>query len=206
VVGGFVEQQDVGFGEQDPCQFDSSALPSGHGDDRLVELVVADPDRSCGLFGFRFGDVPACSVELVVEAGHVADRPVAFVPVETFHLAAGLFDAPQEHPDASGGEDPFEGSHVGPFEVGQGRLLGEVPEVAGPQHRPFFGRDVTDEDAHQRGLAGTVGADETDLVTGVQGERPVDEERPIPHFDPEVTCDQHEARKGNALLVAIDPE
>ena len=43
VVGGLVEEQDIGLGEQDAGQFDPSPLPARHRHHRLVQLLVADP-------------------------------------------------------------------------------------------------------------------------------------------------------------------
>ena len=55
------------------------------------------------------------------------------------------------------------------------------PDPAGRAHLPRVGRLVSGGDAEQRGLAGAVGSDEPDAVSGANVERDVGKEGPVAH-------------------------
>ena len=91
------------------------------------------------------------------------------------HRVVELFELVVEQPDA-----PAAGDRL--VEDGASRhLLDVLLEVAdgeflGDRDVPFVGRFLADDHPEERGLAGPVGADKTDLVTRIELERRLDEE------------------------------
>ena len=119
------------------------------------------------------------------------DRLIPGRAVESLHLVPRVLDLPEHGADLTGGENPLEGRHVRPLQIGQDRLLGEVAEVPAAQHRPGPGNGVSDESPYQGRLAGPVSADQADLVAWLHAERRLFEEEAGAKFDSEISDDEH---------------
>jgi hypothetical protein len=107
VVGGLVEQQHIGLGEQDPGQLDPAPLPARHGAHRLRHLVIGDPSDAPNLPSLGLGVVAAPRLELVLEpcVTRSAGRARRRRPPPSW---PGLLH-PQLHlPDVAGGQDPLQ--------------------------------------------------------------------------------------------------
>ena len=88
VVGGLVEQQRLGAGEQDPGQLDPAALATGEGLQRLGRGSAPRCRGCCAIVrGLGLGGVPAAGVQLGVGARVALHRPLADVRVVAAHLA-----------------------------------------------------------------------------------------------------------------------
>src|SRR5262249_28538636 len=91
------------------------------------------------------------------------------------HRVVQVFELVMELPEASAAGDRL-------VEDGSpGHLLDVLTEVADGElfrdgHVPFVGRFLADDHAEERGLAGPVGPDKTDLVTRVELKGSVDEQ------------------------------
>ncbi len=133
MVGGLVEQQRLGLGEEDSRQFDPATLAARHRRHGLVELGDPDPEIGGDLFRFGLGDEAALGVELVLQPGVSSDGLVPGLAIEPLHLLACLLDPSEQGADLAGGKNPFESGHVRALEIGQGCFLGEVTEIAGAE-------------------------------------------------------------------------
>ncbi len=73
VVGGLVEQQHVGPGEEDAHHLDPAALPTREGAQREVELLVGQPDACRQAAHLGLGGVAAVHAELLQRSGVALD-------------------------------------------------------------------------------------------------------------------------------------
>ena len=177
VVGGLVEDERVGLGQQQAAQRGAHPPPTGHLDQRAggVGRGEAQPGQHAvgiGLHGVApqgfeaalrvpvrgEGAVvlgPGCRRDLVVQAGQL--------PLESLDLRAT-------------GQDLVEHGAVTPL----GDLLREVADrlVAGPVHFTRVRVDHAEHDLQQGRLAGAVSADQRDAPPGRELERDVAEQHP----------------------------
>jgi len=192
MVGGLVEQQDVGLGEKDPGQFDPSPLTAGHGCHRLAQFVISDAQGGCHPLRLGLGDEPTLGFELVVEAPETAYPPVTLVTGQIVKPAPSVLDLALHGPDVAGHQDPLQGSGIDVLQLGKGGLLGEVTDGPGAQHRSVGRVELSGQGAHQCGLAGSVAAHEPDAVSGLHTEGDPIDQSSRAGIDTEVACDQHQ--------------
>ncbi len=165
MVRRLVEQEDIGLGEEDSGQFHPAALATGHGDHRLVQLVVPDPESSCHPLRLCFGNEPALRLELLMETAEAGDSPIPLHAVEVMESVSGLFDPALQGPDLSRHEDPLQRRGVGMLQLGEGCLLGEVANASGTENGAFNRSERAGERPHQGGLAGAVPTHQADAIT-----------------------------------------
>ena len=195
VIGRLVEQQDIGLGEQDARQLNSSALPPGHGDDRMVQLGAGDADGMTEALGFGLGDIAAACHELVLEVGKPPDEPVSFGCGGVLHAQPSAFHLTLERADVAGHEDALQGAGLGVGKLSEGGLLRQIPHDSAAGHRSLVGRAPPRQRAQQRGLPGPVRPNQADLVSGVHGKRRVRDQTARPSFDGEAASEEHDTSK-----------
>ncbi len=191
MVGRLVEEKDVGLGEEDPRQLDPPPLATGHRQHRLVELVVADPQRSGHSLSLGLCDETTLGLEFLVETAEVGDTAVPLRPVEVVEPATGLLDSPLKGTDLTCHQDSLQSGGVGVLQLWQRGLLGEIANAARAEHRPFDRSLGTGEGPDESGLARTVSSDEADPVSGLHAERGPFEQDTGTDIDSEVAGDQH---------------
>ncbi len=161
MVGGLVEQEDVGAAEQDAGELDTAPLAAGEGAERLVEDPLLQPHAGGDRRGLRLDGVAAERLELRLGARVAADQPVALVLVVGAHAHAGLLHAPHDVVQAARRQDAVAGDLLG---VAGARVLRQVAHGAAHVHLAAGGHRLLGEDPGERGLAGAVAADEADAV------------------------------------------
>ena len=189
VVGGLVEQQRLRAREQDPRQLDPAPLATGQRVQRLGEHPVLDAEAVRDLRGLRLGGVPTAGVEVVVGPRVATHRAVAHVRVVAAHLGLGLAQPAYGVVEAARGQDAFAGEHVGAAGAG---ILRQVADLTGRLDRPGGGQAFPGEDLGERGLAGPVATDETDLVPRGYAERHVFHQQASPGPDLELVGGDHD--------------
>ena len=113
VVGGLVEQQRLGAGEQDPGQLDAAALATGQ---RLAAAGRGSGPRcrGCGRSGrLGLGGVPTAGVQLGVGPLVAAHRPVRAPPGRRCPSRARPPQPAYDVVEAARGQDPVAGEHLG---------------------------------------------------------------------------------------------
>ena len=170
VVGGLVEQQQVGLGQQQPAQRHPSAFAAGQAGDVGIRRRAAQ--RVHGLLDLAV-QVPGIPVvELLLQLAHLLEQLVGVVGR---HLLGDLVVL---------GEQPLGLGHavldvaedgLGLVQLG---LLGEQAHgEAGQQARVAVGRLLHARHHPEQGrLAGAVRADDADLGAGQEGQRDVIED------------------------------
>jgi hypothetical protein len=178
-----VVQQRVGAGEQDAGELDAAALAAGERVQGLVEHAGRERERRGHRGGLGLRGPSAEGLELRVEADVAVGRLRGPVRVgQVAHLPLGPAQATEERVDAARGQDTVAGEGV---EVARARVLWQVadrpggPDGAGVGDRR--GRRLSaGEDLRERRLPGPVAADQADLHPGVDPERRLLEEFPVP--------------------------
>ncbi len=191
VVGGLVEQQRLGAGEQDPRELDPAPLATGEGAQRLAEHPLLDPEAGRDLGCLRLGGVAAAGVQVRVRPLVPAHRTVADRSVVAAHVGLGLPQPTDDVVEAAGREDPLPGEHVG---VAGAWVLRQVADAARGVHGAGCGRSLAGEDLGEGGLAGAVAADQADLVACRHAEADVLHQQPRPGSHLEVLGGDHQAR------------
>ena len=173
VVGRLVEEQDVGFGEQDARHGRAHLPAAGKRVQRLVENVLVEPES-----GERgFGAVPGIVSTEVFVGGLQVPEFVEQLAVCGIGLE-GAFDLREARLDerefARGGDV---GEHV-LLLVGEVDLLTQDAdaEALRDQDLALVGRELAEDHAEDGGLAGAVGADHADALALVDAERGVVED------------------------------
>ena len=138
--------------------------------------LVVEAETVQDLTGLRFERVAAKVLVFPCTSPKRAEDAVDVVgPRGIGHRHVQLFELVMQQTDAAAAGDGFVEHRS------TGHLLDVLAEVADGQllrHRDVavVGRLFTDDHPEQRGLAGTIRPDETDLLAGVELERGVDEE------------------------------
>ena len=161
VVGGLVEQEDVGVLEQRGGQQRAGLLAAREAAQRAVGRQALDAEPPANLLGARL-------------RGPGAGRLGALERVRVGVEVAGALE---------GGERLAGLAERGVQQVVDrdvGRLLRQVADRRGREDRAAVGELATGQEAQQRGLAGAVGTDEPGTVAGVEGQRqPFEEGRAV---------------------------
>ena len=194
VVGGFVEEQDVGFGEQDACHGGAHLPAAGKRVQRIVEEFLVEAES-----GERgFGTVPGVvAAEVFVGRLQVAEF------VQQLRIGGiGLkraFDLSQPRLDE---RQIARGGHVGQHVlllVGKVDLLAQDAdaETFGDHDLALVGRELPEDHAEDGGLAGAVRADHADAFALIDAERGVVEDG----FAAQELCDVLEIDHELAIFV-----
>ena len=164
MVGGLVEQQQVGGLEQQLAQGHAAALTAGEHVHRHIGIGQLKGIHGLAELGV---DIPAVSgVDLVLQAAHLGHEGV-HVAIGVAHLHRDLVEALDL------------GDHVGKSEadvlddglvlIQRRLLLQDAHRVAGRELGVTVGDLLeTGHDLEQRGLAHAVGAHDADLGTGIE--------------------------------------
>ena len=179
VVGRLVEAQHVGAGEEDAGEFDTAPLAAGQHAERQIEAIVGKPETDRHRPRLAVGGVPAGGAEHLLGLEVPAD--IALVGV-LLHGDAQLLDPDDLVVDALAGQDVGDAGATVEVAVDL-RILREVTEAALAQHLAGRGLVGAAEHLEQAGLAGTVAADDADLVAGHDGEAGAVDQQPPSHFD-----------------------
>jgi hypothetical protein len=188
VVGGLVEQQCLGAGEQDAGQLDAAALATRQGPQRLGHQPVGDPERLGDLGGLRLGGVAATGVQLAVGRRVAPHAPVLDRGVGRRHLELGRAQPAYDVVQPARGEDPLADGHV---EVAGAGVLRQVSHLPG-RLDPAGGRQpLAREDLGEGGLAGAVAPHQPDLVTRRDTEADVCHQEPRPSANFQLVSGDH---------------
>ena len=191
VVGGLVEQQRLGAGEQDPGQLDAAALATGEGLQLLGEDPLLDAEaagdrsrprtrrrtrrrRAARRRRARSGASPA-------RATSASSLPISASASRSRRTTSSRPRAERIRSRASTSGSPMRGS------------CGQVADLAGRLHRAGRGQRLAGEDLGEGGLAGAVAADQADLVAGGDPEADVLHEESCAGTDLELVGGDHEA-------------
>ena len=166
VVRRLVEAQHVAAGEQDPGQLDPPALAARQHADREVDAVLVDPQPGRHRPRLALGRVSAAHAEHLLGARVAVD--VALVG-SLLHLEPELLDPFQLLVDAAARQHVGHGGAAVEDTCDAG-ILWQVAEPALADHPPGGRFDGAAEHPEQARLAGTVAADDADLVAGHDGE------------------------------------
>gem|GEM_PF-5835423 len=166
MVGGVVEEEEVGLAAQGSGEVEAGLLAAGQGGDRAGEVVVGEAEAEGD--AADVGPVAVAVVALeVFEVGGVGFHEAGKFAFVLFggHAALGVFHAPLAVEDVAVG---FLQVLVDGGLPGAGLLLDVADGGAGGEaDLAFVGGFVADEAAHEGGFAGAVGADEADFFAGV---------------------------------------
>ncbi len=198
VVGRLVEAQHVAAGEQDAGELDTAPLTTGQHTDRRLDPVLTDAEPGGECTRFALGRVATVDPERFLGTGVPAD--VALVR-RLLHRDAQLLDADELVVDAPTGQHVLDrGARLRrTFDL---RVLREVAEAALAEHLAGRRLGRAAEHLEQRGLAGTVPADDADLVTGHDGEGGVVDDESTTHFHRECLRLEHPTRLRSRAMTA----
>ena len=189
MVGGLVEEQDLGAGEEDAGELDATALAAGERAELLVEDARLDAERVGHLGGLGLRGVATGGVELGVRARPALHAALVDLRVLVGHLDLGLAQAAYDVVEAPRGQDPVADEHVG---VAGARVLREVAHLAGGEDGAGGGLRLAGEDAGEGRLAGSVAPHEAHLVACGDPEGEVLHEEPRAGSDLELLGGDHQ--------------
>ena len=201
VVGRLVEQQrgrrtgagSVGRGEQDARELDAAALTAGQGAQRLGQNPFGQAEARADPAGLALGGVSAERGEPLLELAVAPDRLVAGGVVgDLGHQRLLLLQIGEQRVEAAGRQHPVAGQHV---EVALSGILWQITDLAGARDGARVGLALAGQDAHGRGLARAVAADQADAVAGLHPQRRAvgGQQRARAGADLEVRCGDHAA-------------
>ena len=172
VVGGLVEEEDVGVGEEHAGEFDAATLSTRESVQGLVEHAIFEAEGVSDLGCLSVGGPPAGVGELLVEFDVAFHGPLLAGTFGCGHLVLCLADTRDDRVDAAHGDDAIARLHIRVADV---RVLREVADGAvGRDSTGVFGRSpavgFAGEQAHRRGFTGTVTTDEADAHSFVNTE------------------------------------
>ena len=163
VVGGLIQQQQVGFAEQQSCQHCAGALPAGKLRDGAVKIDWQETQPHQGLADAQFVGVAAQGVKLKLALAVIFQVVVGEVvfQLRQFRLASDQF--------GEGAQALFP-QWVAAFQHGFLRQVAH-PGAARGLHRAAGGFFLPHQDAQQGGLAYAVGAHQPDAGAMGNAER-----------------------------------
>ena len=165
-----------GLPEEDAGHGDAHLPAPGQGAHVAVDALVVEPQAVEDLARLRLQRVPAKVVVLLLHLAEARQDGVHLVPaVGIPHRVLQALELVVQVAHAAAARDGLV-EHRAP-----GHLLDVLPEVPdgelpGNGDLPLVGGLLADDEPEQRGLPRAVGADQADLLAGVQLERRVDEE------------------------------
>ena len=178
VVGGLVEEEHVGVGEEHAGELDAAALAARERVEPLIQDAILEAEGVGDLCGLRVGCPAARIRELLIELDVAFHGSLLAGALGRGHLVLCLADARDDRVDAAHGDDAVTGQHLRVADV---RVLREVADGAvGGDRAGVLGRSpavgFAGEQAHRRGLSGAVAPHEADAHSFVDAEaRVVDE-------------------------------
>ncbi len=191
VVGGLVEEQGLGAGEEDAGELHAAALAAGEGLEGLLEQPRLDAEAAGDLGGLGLGRVPAAGVQLGVGAGPALHAALVDGGVLVGHLDLGVAQAAYDVVETARGQDPLAGQDLGVADAG---VLREVADLTTGEDGAGGRLGLAGEDLGERRLAGAVATDEADLVTCGDAEGDVLHEEASARADLELLGGDHRSR------------
>jgi hypothetical protein len=177
VVGRLIHQQHVGPAEQHPRQRDAHFPAARELPNVAIDLVILEAEAVQNLAGLRFERIAAEMVVLLLHLAEARENAVHVVrALVIFHGALEVLELVMQIADAAAAGD-------GLVEHRPARhLLHILAEIAdgqalGNRDLTLVGSFLADDHAKQGGLAGAVGADQADLVAGIQLKGGVNEDQ-----------------------------
>ena len=162
MVGRLVKDQRVRVGEQDAGQFDTAALTAGKRTQLLAHhfLWQAETGRHRGRFGLC--GIASGLFEILHGLVVAVHRLGHDIRIRIGHVLFGLAYAFDDAGDVSRAHHAVQ---CGLLRVGGMRVLWQIAEFAGDTYLAGGRQHIAGDHTGQRGLAGAVAADQTDLVS-----------------------------------------
>jgi len=174
VVGGLVEQQRLGVGEEDAGELHAAALTSREGAQRLGEHAVGQAERRADARRLALGGVPAERGELVLQLPVATDGSVPLGLVGRLGHRDLCLDQPgTQHVQAAPGQHPVARGDV---EVAAAGVLRQIADLAGDLHLPRVREPLSGQRGQRRRLTGTVAPHQADAVAGLHAQGRVADE------------------------------
>ncbi len=184
MVGGLVQDHDVGHLEEDPEEVDPAPLAAREVLDVLQQEVLGQADAvgQAGHDGLRL--VPAVRAVLLLQVGEPLDVLHRGV---LGHLPPGAVEGVVQDVEAAGGEHVGEAAGFQPQPLPDRRLR-QVAQGAGHPdvaRGPDLGRRLAHQHGHEGRLAGPVAPHQARLLPGAHGERAVPHQHAAADLDGE---------------------
>ena len=199
MVGRLVHQQDVGPAEQHARQRDAHLPAAGERADVAIDLVVVEAEAVQHFARLRLERVAAEVLVLFLHVAEAVEDRVHLVGARrVLHGVLQRFELVVQVADAAAAGD-------GLVEHGAARhLLDVLAEVADGEplrdrDLAFVGRLFADDHAEERGLAGAVGADQADLLAGIELKGGVDEDELLAVLLVDVGEGDHSRDQGSGI-------
>ena len=162
MVGRLVKDQRVRVGEQDAGQFDTTALTAGKRTQLLAHHVLWQAET--GRHGGRFGlcGIAAGLFEILHGLVVAVHRLGHDIRIRIGHFLFGLAYAFDDRSDVARAHHAVQ---CGLLRVCGMRVLWQIAEFAGDTYLAGGRQHIAGDHTGQRGLAGAVAADQTDLVS-----------------------------------------
>ena len=167
MVRRLIEKKNVTSREENACQFDSSALPTGQHTDRKVQTLSIEPEAGCNAARLTFRRVTTLQRKLFFSPA--VSRDVALARI-FLHGDAQLLDTCQIFVDVSSGQNVRDRRST-VVDSGDTRILRQIAEASFAYDLAVDGLCLSSEDFEQTRLARAVSADKTHFVSCHDRER-----------------------------------
>ena len=190
VVGGLVQDHQLGLLEEDAHEVDAAALASRERLDVLQEELLAQPEAIGQTGHHRLGLVAAVGLELLLQVGEELDVLRRGI---VGHGLACRTHGLVEHVEATGREDVGEPGRLEAEPPGHRGLGQEAERAQQPDVAPVaqLGGGLTDDDRDEGRFARPVPTDQADLLPCPHDEGGVGDQHPIANFDGEGRANDH---------------
>ena len=176
MVGRLVHQQDVGLAEQHARHRHAHLPAAGQRADVAVDPLVVEPEAVEHFAGLRLERVAAEVLVLLLHFAEAREDGVHLAgPIRIAHRVIELLELVMQIADAAAAENRLVEHRAARH------LLDVLAEIADRQllrdrHVAFVGDLLAGDQPEQRGLSGSVRADQADFLSRIELERGVDEE------------------------------
>ena len=161
MVGGLVEQQGVGPGEEDAGKFHPAPLTAGEIPQRLGEHPVGQRQVGRDTCRLSLGPVATSCDQTGLGLGVLVHGTIAFLAGGRRHGLFQVVHTVQQMVQPTGLEDPVPSQGV---HVRVAWILRQVAQRTGASYRTRRRETFTGKDAGERRLAGAISAHQTNLV------------------------------------------
>ena len=161
MVGGFIQQEGVGVGEQDPGQFDPASLTTRESVERLPEDTVRQPEVGGNPSRLGLGGVSSRRQQRVLGAGVGRHGLLPFGSPRGAHLLLGPPETRHHLIQPAGPQDPVARELLRFPRAG---VLRQVAEPPGPGDGAGCGQSLPREYAGQGRFPGAVATNQPDAV------------------------------------------
>ncbi len=190
VVGGLVEDHELGLLEEHAHEVDPAPLATREGLDVVEEQLLAQPEAVGQARHHRLGLVAAVALELLLQVREQLD---VFLARLCGQGPARRAEGVVEHVEPAGREDVGEPRRLQAEPAGHGRLR-EVAERTEQPDVPVVAQvrgGLADDDGDERRLPGAVAPDQPHLLTGAHDERGVGQQRAVADLQRQSRSDDH---------------